>query len=71
MVLPVADRRSMVAAELMGTVYWRLLRKLERRQFDVFGPQPTRLTKGQKLFLILRAAVRFAAGALTPSYGTS
>src|SRR5438067_10882134 len=25
--LPPSDRRSMVAAELMGTVYWRLLRK--------------------------------------------
>src|SRR5262245_40783007 len=46
--LPAVDRRSMVAAELMGTVYWRLLRKLERQQFDVFGPKPTRLNKGQK-----------------------
>src|SRR2546423_863262 len=41
--LPEVDRRSMVAAELMGSVYWRLLRKLERRRFDVFGPEPTRL----------------------------
>ena len=30
----------MVAAELMGSVYWRLLHKLERQQFNVFGPQP-------------------------------
>src|SRR4051794_27871718 len=36
--LPKIDRRSMVAAELMGSVYWRLLKKLERQQFDVFGP---------------------------------
>ena len=35
--LPAEDRRAMVAAELMGSVYWRLLRKLERRNFDVFG----------------------------------
>ena len=28
--LPAEDRRAMVAAELMGSVYWRLLRKLER-----------------------------------------
>ena len=41
----------MVAAELMGSVYWRLLRKLERQQFNVFGPKPTRLNKGQKLLL--------------------
>ena len=40
--LPAEDRRSMVAAELMGSVYWRLLQKLERQQFNVFGPQPTR-----------------------------
>src|SRR5205085_1522769 len=29
MTLPAEERRSMVAAELMGSVYWRLLRKLE------------------------------------------
>jgi phytoene synthase len=45
---PPEDRRSMAAAELMGSVYWRLLRKLEFQQFDVFGPNPTRLTKMQK-----------------------
>jgi phytoene synthase len=67
--LPAADRRSMVAAELMATVYWRLLRKLERCQFNVFGPKPTRLTKGQKLLLIARAWSRFAAGVMTPDYG--
>ncbi|MDB6018330.1 MAG: Squalene synthase HpnD [Pedosphaera sp.] len=68
--LPPTDRRSMVAAELMGSVYWRLLRKLERRQFDVFGPKPTRLNKGQKILLILRSGLRLASGAMTPNYGT-
>jgi phytoene synthase len=68
--LPAVDRRNMVAAELMGSVYWRLLRKLERRQFDVFGPKPTRLNKGQKILLILRAGLRVASGAMTPNYGT-
>jgi phytoene synthase len=68
--LPAVDRRNMVAAELMGSVYWRLLRKLERRQFDVFGPEPTRLTKGQKILLILRAGLRVASGAVSPNYGT-
>jgi phytoene synthase len=67
--LPPEDRRSMVAAELMGTVYWRLLRKLERRRFDVFGPKPTRLNKGQKLLLILRTWYRFMFGAMAPNYG--
>jgi phytoene synthase len=67
--LPAADHRSMVAAELMGSVYWRLLCKLERRRFDVFGPELTRLTKGQKALLILRSWLRFASGALSPNYG--
>jgi len=68
--LPREDRRSMAAAELMGSVYWRLLRKLESRQFHVLGPNPTRLSKGQKLLLIARSWYRTFSGALTPNYGT-
>ena len=34
------DRKAMVAAELMGSVYWRLVQKLERGKFNVFGAQP-------------------------------
>jgi 15-cis-phytoene synthase len=67
--LPAVDRRSMVAAELMGSVYWRLLRKLEAQGFNVFGPERTRLTCGQKTLLILRTWCRFVSGAATPSYG--
>ncbi len=67
--LPPVDRRSMVAAELMGSVYWRLLRKLERQHFNVFGPKLTRLNKGQKVLLILRTWCRFVSGAMTPNYG--
>ena len=68
--LPPEDRRSMVAAELMGSVYWRLLAKLERRQFNVFDPKPTRLNSGQKLLLIFRSWYRFVSGAMSPNYGT-
>jgi phytoene synthase len=68
-ILPSADRRSMVAAELMGSVYWRLLRKLERQRFDVFGPNLTRLNKGHKALLILRSWCRFVSGAMSPNYG--
>lgn len=67
--LPAEDRRAMVAAELMGSVYWRLLRKLERRQFNVFGPQRTSLSKPHKCMLILRSWVRFVIGATSPNYG--
>jgi phytoene synthase len=68
--LPACDRRAMIAAELMGSVYWRLLRKLEARGFDVFGPVPTRLSQLQKLGLILRTWYRLAAGVMAPNYGT-
>jgi len=68
--LPAEDRRAMIAAELMGSVYWRLLRKLETRQFNVLGPKPPRLSKGQKLLLILRTWARFTSGIMSPNYGT-
>ncbi|MSR42770.1 MAG: squalene synthase HpnD [Pedosphaera sp.] len=69
--LPATDRRAMVAAELMGSVYWRLLCKLEKQHFDVFGPRLTRLNKLQKLLLIARTWLRLAAGVSTPNYGVS
>jgi phytoene synthase len=67
--LPAADRRSMAAAELMGSVYWRLLKKLENRRFQVFGPVPTRLTKPQKALLVLRTWYRLVSNAPAPNYG--
>lgn len=68
--LPPGDRRSMVAAELMGSVYWRLLQKLEAANFNVLGLEPTRLSKPHKLALIFRSWIRFIFGAVTPNYGT-
>jgi phytoene synthase len=68
--LPAVDRRNMIAAEGMGSVYWRLLRQLERQQFNVLGPHPTRLSKARKAMLILGAWFRLASGAATPNYGT-
>lgn len=67
--LPAADRRSMLAAELMGSVYWRLLCKLERQRFNVFGPELTRLNKGQKALLILRTWWRSVFNSPAPNYG--
>ena len=67
--LPAEDRRSMAPAELMGSVYWRLLRKLERRQFNVFAPTPARVSKLQKLLLIFRTWYRMTSGAVVPNYG--
>ena len=68
--LPAEDRRAMVAAELMGSVYWRLLQKLEANRFDVFGPQSVKLGKPHKLALIFRSWLRFAAGSSVSDYGT-
>lgn len=67
--LPAEDRRAMVAAELMGSVYWRLLRKLEAKQFNVLGSEPTRLNKPQKLAIIFRSWLRLAVGATASNYG--
>ncbi|HTL74513.1 MAG TPA: presqualene diphosphate synthase HpnD [bacterium] len=67
--LPPEDRKAMVAAELMGSVYWQLLQKLEAGKFDVFGPQLLKLTKPRKLALIFRSWLRHAAGSTSPSYG--
>jgi 15-cis-phytoene synthase len=69
--LPAEDRRSMAAAELMGSVYWRLLQKLEQQRFNIFDSRPVRLRSGQKLALILRSWFRSALGATKSDYGAS
>jgi phytoene synthase len=68
--LPPEDRRAMVAAELMGSVYWQLLRKLEQGQFNVFGAQPLKLGKPHKLWLIAQSWLRHATRSRAASYGT-
>jgi hypothetical protein len=60
----------MIAAELMGCVYWHLFQKLERNQFNVFGPRPPRLSKPRKLALIARSWLRHALGMNSANYGT-
>ncbi|MBL9175371.1 MAG: presqualene diphosphate synthase HpnD [Verrucomicrobiales bacterium] len=67
--LPAVDRRSMVAAELMGSVYWALFRRLERRHFPVLAPEPVRLSKPRKLALLLLAWIRVKTGIPLASYG--
>src|SRR5208337_4670433 len=34
--LPAGDRRSMVAAEIMAAIYWRLLGRIQKRRYNVF-----------------------------------
>jgi phytoene synthase len=45
--LPAADARSLVAAEIMGGIYFGILRRIERSGYDVFSrrirvPRPHR-----------------------------
>jgi phytoene synthase len=67
--LPPEDRKAMAAAELMGSVYWQLLQKLERGKFDVFGTRPLKLGRPRKLALIFQSWLRSAAGVKSSSYG--
>jgi phytoene synthase len=50
--LPPEDRRSMVAAEIMAAIYWRLLRLIQRRAYKVFGER-VRLSRTAKLWTAL------------------
>lgn len=67
--LPAEDRPAMMTAELMGSVYWCLLRKLEQTRYDVFTPPLTRVNKCRKLSLIARTWLRLALGSSAPNYG--
>jgi 15-cis-phytoene synthase len=47
--LPPEDRRSMVAAEIMAAIYWRLLQLIRQRGYNVFGER-VRLSRSVKLW---------------------
>lgn len=68
-VLPEVDRPNMIAAELMGAVYWQLFLKLIHFQYDVFSHERIRLTKCEKVRRILLTWLRFKLGLRTPHYG--
>jgi len=68
-ILPEPDRPSMVAGELMGAVYWRLLAKLKAERFNVFTGARISLSKPHKLGLVAGAWLRFAFTRQTPGYG--
>jgi phytoene synthase len=46
------DRRSMVAAEIMAAIYWRLLKRLQHRRYNVFGER-VRLSRQLKFWTAL------------------
>jgi phytoene synthase len=54
--LPPVDRRSLVAAEIMGAIYFEILRRIERSGYDVFSrrirvPRPHRAVIALRLWL--------------------
>jgi phytoene synthase len=57
---PVADARSLVAAEIMGGIYHALLEEIEGRRFQVFGERIT-VPARRKVTIALR---RWAAARL-------
>jgi phytoene synthase len=50
--LPPEDRRAMVAAEIMAAIYWRLLRLIQKRRYNVFGKR-VRLSRPRKFWTAL------------------
>jgi len=59
---PPADRRRLIAAEIMGRIYHALLREIEARQFRVFDGR-IRLSTPRKIALALGVYLR---GQLAP-----
>jgi phytoene synthase len=56
-VLPVEDRRTMLAAEIMGAIYSRILDRIEAGGYDVFSDR-IRLSDTHRLWLALTCWVR-------------
>jgi phytoene synthase len=50
--LPPEDRRSMIIAEIMAAIYWQVLKRIQRRCYNVFGER-VRLSRPLKLWTAL------------------
>jgi phytoene/squalene synthetase len=69
--LPAEDRRAMMSAGLMGTVYWRLLERIEQARFNVFADKPIRLSKARKIAIAGSAWVRHLLGGAAHGYAAT
>ncbi len=54
--LPPEDRRSMKSAEIMAAIYWRIMRRIQKRCYNVFGkrvrvPRPLKLWTALTVYL--------------------
>ena len=56
LLLPPEDRRSMKAAEIMASIYWGILKRIQKRCYNVFGkrvrvPRPMKLWTALTVYL--------------------
>ena len=50
--LPPEDRRSMTAAEIMAAIYWGILKRIQKRTYNVYGKR-VRVPRLLKLWIAL------------------
>ena len=62
------DRKSLVASEMMGAVYWRILLQIEKSGYNVLRPKKFRLSKLEKLWLVARSFARHWRNAKRSDY---
>jgi phytoene synthase len=55
--LPLEDARSLVAAEIMGGIYFEILRRIERSGYDVFSTR-IRVPRPQRAIIALRLWIK-------------
>ena len=55
--LPAIDRRNLLAAEIMGAIYFEILRRVERSGYDVFS-QRIRVPRPNRALIALRRWAR-------------
>ena len=63
--LPRVDARRLVAAEIMGAIYQEILRRIERRGYDVFS-QVIRVPRPARLLVAITTWIRTLAGLRLP-----
>ncbi|MEQ1758444.1 MAG: squalene/phytoene synthase family protein [Vicinamibacterales bacterium] len=66
--LPAVDRRRLLAAEIMGGIYFGLLKRIEDTGYDVFSSR-IRVPRPERLFIALRIWARSLLGLSNPLGG--
>jgi phytoene synthase len=59
--LPATDRRRLVPAEIMGAIYFAILRRIERRGYDVFS-EVVRVPRPRRAWIAATVWMRTLAG---------